>query len=211
MNAALTLKGGGHFPAQSKARALGVDRLGWTVDDPIIDPKTNGGISVLEPVRANGFTLFLMRAFWGWSGSPEAWAAAFRDDLRRLDLMPVTSGNKHPARQCALNADLEVDDSAWVLAALVELLRLMPGRGLTWSMQPHKGGIIGDPLRDLINNDPRVTVAPYLYRNNMQRCSERWVIDDLLARKIRPEKILAYHCDWSEGFNGILWNLAEIG
>lgn len=78
-------------------------------------------------------------------------------------------------------------------------------------MQPHKGGIIGDPLRDLINNDPRVTVAPYLYRNNMQRCSERWVIDDLLARKIRPEKILAYHCDWSEGFNGILWNLAEIG
>ncbi len=213
MRAALTLSGGRLWPEQSKARTLGVDRLGWETNNPVIDPRTNGGVQVLEPVRANGFSLYLMRAFWGWGGSPEGWAQAFRDDLKRLDLLPVTVGPQqllHGSRQCALNADLEVDDSLWVLAALKELRRLMPGRGLTWSMQPHKGGIIGDELRDFLNNDPMVTVAPYLYRNNMQRCSETWVRDDLEARGIRKAKIIPYYGDWSEGFDGFLWNLLEI-
>jgi len=156
----------------------------------------------------------LMRALWNWGGSPEAWADDFRADLKRLDMLSTMTlpGNipKHSARQCAINADLEVDDSEWVFRALAQLLSVLPGRGITWSMQPHKGGIISDTLRDLINKSQWITVAPYTYRNNMQRCSERWVVDDLIARGIKPEKILCYYRDVCEGWNGLLWDLVQI-
>lgn len=207
MRAALVLPGGGMWPPQQKAHDLGCDRIGWTSQDPQIDPATNGGTNVVEAVRGNGFTVFLMRALWGWGGTPEGWADAFRADLGRLDLLKTSA---HGARQCALNADLEVDDSEWVCRALLRLLAIMPGRGLTWSMQPHKGGIIGDELLALINSNQWVTVAPYLYRNNMQRCSERWVVDDLTGRGVKPQKILPYYRDVSEGWNGFLWDLAQV-
>lgn len=214
MRAALTLKGNALWPAQAKARALGADRLGWETDNPFIDPKSNGNVNVLEAVRANGFTLFLFRALWGWTGSPEGWADAFKADLGRLDLLSTMSdpnpAKRHPARQCALDADLEVDDSAWVLAALKRLRANLPGRGLTWSMQPHKGGIISDQLRDFINNDTMVTVAPFTYLNDMQPVSERWVVDDLLDHGIKREKILVYYGSWCENWNGFLYDLDQI-
>lgn len=213
MKAALQLRTGTanvNWPDQAKARRLGVDRIGWESIDPVIDPAQNGGTNVMEAVRNNGFTLFLFRGYWDWGGSPEGWAAAFRDDLRRLDLMPVTSGpNQHKARQCALDADLEVADSDWMLPCLKELRRLMPGRGLTWSLQPHWGGVISPALRDFINDDKMVTIAPFAYGAKMEPWSERWVVDDLLDYGIHREKILIYYASWCEYWNGFLFDLAN--
>src|SRR5215831_5492055 len=111
MHAALTLDNGGpQWPDQAKARKMGVDRLGYPTNDPRLNWKAADGTAYLEVLRAAGWSLFAFRALWGWSGSPEGWAQAFRDDLQRLDMLPVTSGsNRHTARQCALDADLEVD------------------------------------------------------------------------------------------------------
>lgn len=81
MKAALQLRTGSsrvQWPDQDKARRLGADRIGWESVDPLIDPAQNGGTNVMEAVRANGFTLFLFRGLWDWTGSPEGWAAAFR-------------------------------------------------------------------------------------------------------------------------------------
>jgi hypothetical protein len=203
VKAAITLKGGARWPAQSKARTLGVDRLGWEADDPNIDPKLNGGVQVIEPVRANGFSIFLMRdPRWdNYMDPPATWAKKFSSDLTRLGL---------EGKQCALLADIEIHDSNWILAALQELRRLRSGRGLTWSPEPIQGGIVSDDLRDFINNDPMVTVSPQCYRGNMTPVSERWAVDDLLARKIKPEKILPFYGSYCDGWNGFLYNLTEI-
>jgi hypothetical protein len=221
MNAGLELPGGGLFPNKVEVDAYGLDRIGWPtyveapdgyVFNPALDKSKNGGVNVIEDVRNSWHkTVFLFRALWGWSGSPESWADAFHDDLKKLDMLSTMSdpnpAKRHGARQCALDADLEVDDAAWVLRALRRLLAVLPGRGITWSFQPHKGGIISDELVDFINTERWITIAPFKYRNNMQPCSERWVIEDLKSRGIRDDKILIWFDRYEEGFNGFLFGI----
>lgn len=215
MRAALELHNGGigagnevAWPDQAKAHRLGVDRLGFQADDPRLAWKSLGstGTSFLEMLRMNGWSLYLSRSLWGMT-SPSAIAQAFVDDMRRLDMLPTA---QHPARQCALNADLESDDAAFILSTLMRIRALLPGRGLTWSFQPHKGGIMSDALVDFINNDRMVTVAPFTYRNDMTPCSERWVVDDLVGHGIKPAKVLPYYSRWAEGWDGFLYDLENI-
>jgi len=215
MKAALELHNGGigpgntiAWPNQAKARAAGADRLGFQADDPRLAWKETGSnIPFLEKIRANGWSLFLSRSLWGYTGSPAGMAQLFYMDMARLDMLPTAA---HKARQCALNADLESDDPAWVLATLMEIRRLLSGRGLTWSHQPIKGGIYSDALVDFINGDSMVTVAPFLYRNDMTPVSERWAVNDLINRGIRPSKILPYYGRKCEGWDGFLYDLAQI-
>jgi hypothetical protein len=216
MRAALELHNGGisadnkvAWPDQAKARHLGADRLGFQADDPRLAWKEGGstGRSFLELLRANGWSLFLSRSLWGFGGSPAVFAQMFVDDMRRLDMLPT---QQHSARQCALNADLEVDDPVWILRTLMAIRALLPGRGLTWSFQPHKGGIMSAELVDFINNDRMVTVAPFTYRNDMTPCSERWVVDDLADHGIKRAKVLPYYSTWAEGWDGFLYDLENI-
>lgn len=215
MKAALELHNGGigpnnevSWPNQAKARAMGVNRLGFQADDPRLAWKENGswGRSFLEALRASGWSLYLSRSLWGMT-SPTVIAQAFYSDMKRLDMLPTA---QHQARQCALNADLESDDAAFILETLSRIRGLLPGRGLTWSFQPHKGGIMSDELVAFINGDKWVTVAPFCYLNDMTRCSERWVVDDLVAHGIKPAKVLPYYADWSVGWNGFLYDLEQI-
>lgn len=222
MKAALELPGAGLFPNKTLIDRYGVDRIGWPthteapgggfVFNPTLDTTKNGNVNVMEEVRANwGKTLFAFRALWGHNGTPEEWADSFRDDLKRLDMLSTMSdpnpAKRHPARQCALDADLEVDDSTWILRALRRLLAVLPGRGITWSMQPHKGGTMSDELVKFINTEKWITVAPFKYLNDMQPCSERWVIDDLIARGILEAKILVWYDRFEHGFDGFLYGL----
>jgi len=214
MKAGFELPGGSLFPNKAKVDAYGLDRIGWPTmveipggykPNPILDKNQNGGVNVIEEVRTSWTkTVFLFRALWGWNGTPEAWADEFKKDLARLDLLKTAT---HAPRQCALDADLEVDNSDWLMRALGRLMQIMPGRGVTWSGQPHKGGIISDAFVDFINNHKWLTVAPFKYRNDMQPCSERWTIEDLKARGIRDDKILIWYDRYEEGFNGFLYGI----
>src|SRR5438128_970072 len=104
MNAGYVLKGGAQWPAQTKARDMTVDRIGWEADDPQIDSNVNGGVNVIEPVRSNGFSIFLGRdPKWdNYMDPPKAWAAKFSSDIKRLGL---------EGKQCALLADIEIHEA----------------------------------------------------------------------------------------------------
>ena len=193
------------WPDWAKMKQMGVERMGFPTTDPRIPFKDANG-SFLEQVRSKGVTLFAFRALWGWSGSPEGWADQFRTELGQMDMLKT---GQHGARQCALNADLEVDDSAWMMACLARILQVLPGRGLTWSLQPHKGGVISDKLVNFINAQRWLTICPFNYYNDMRPVSERWVVEDLLARGIRNDKILIYYGRYCEAY-GILYDLDTI-
>lgn len=216
MKAGLELPGGGLFPSKERVDRFGLDRIGWptfveapgggVIRNPLLELSLSGGPNVIEEVRNNwSKTVFLFRALWGWSGPPEAWADEFRKDLARYDL--TSKPGVHPARQCALDADLEVDNPDWIRRALGRLLEVLPGRGLTWSFQPHKGGIMSPALVDFINGQRWLTVAPFKYFNDMQPCSERWVVEDLRAAGIADAKILVWYDRFESGFDGFLYGI----
>lgn len=206
MKAALNLPGGGQFPDQDLAKARGVDTIGWDARDVNIQKlNPDGTNATIESVRSNGFNIFIFEApgWYNWP-APEAFAKIASDDLNRLGLYNPT---KKINKQCWIDLDIEIDDANWVLRALKEMRRLRPGRSLVWSFQPIKGGIISDALRDFINADPMISVAPFNYRNDMRPVATRWILDDLRARNLDEERIKMYFDRYEEGFDGILYGI----
>jgi hypothetical protein len=193
--------GGGTFPDQQKARGFGVDQFFWDATDPAADhPKKLPG--VLDDMRKAGWKVGITRdPQWDGYSHPFGWyGAQLSKDITDLGC---------DGKQCSAVLDGEVHDSNRILAELKAFRKLRPGRFLYWTMEPKQGGIMSDELIAWINNDPLTWVVIQKYRNRMQPVSERAVIDDLRARGLREDKILVYYERYEEGFEGIIFDIAN--
>jgi hypothetical protein len=117
--------GGPLVPDLAKAKRYGITRLYWQANDPQI----NAGL--FQAIRDRQMEVGLMR--------DPSWNHASAIDLARqcdADLVRLGSGNA----QCAVLADIEYHDAAYVQAFLHEWRALRPRRVTGWTLEPMQGG-----------------------------------------------------------------------
>jgi hypothetical protein len=205
VHAAWVRPGGAVFPDQAKGRLLGVDQFFWDANDPCPGHKDHLA-GVLDDMRRAlwkvGITRNMRNALWPDSETdPVKFGLQLSKDITRLGC---------DGKQCSAIADLETHDMGWVLAALKAFRAARSGRFLYWTLEPKQGGIIPSELAAWINNDPLTWVVVQKYRGGMQPVSERAVLDDLQFAGIRLDKILVYYERYEEGFEGILFDFANV-
>src|SRR6266566_2789928 len=125
MHAAFVNPGGPLIPDIAKARRYGVTRLYWQANDKQLSP------DLFTSIRNQGIEVGILRG-------PE-WTNASADDLAReldADLVRLWSGDK----QCAVLADIEAHDAAYVIEFLREWRALRPRRETGWTLEPNQGG-----------------------------------------------------------------------
>jgi hypothetical protein len=184
-----------------KARGWGVDQFFWDATDPAADhPKKLPG--VLDDMRKAGWKVGITRdPRWDNYSHPAGWyGTQLSKDLTDLGC---------DGKQCSCVFDGEIHDSNRILAEIKAFRKLRPGRFLYWTLEPRQGGIISDELVAFINNDPLTWVVPQKYRGGMQPVSERIVVNDLRARGLGEDKILVYYERYEEGFEGIIFDIAN--
>lgn len=197
MKAALVLRGGPKVPDLTKAQNLGINRLYWEAEDPQLDA------SLLDAVRAKGFSVGIMRDPH-WNGdTPEILAARLSKDLDRLG---------STSKQCAVIADIEVHDSAYLLSWLHNWRIIRPTRETAWTMEPFQGGWFSPALVSAINADPNIAVVPQGYYGDMRRVNHDQLRCDILARGVNCVRYKAFYADVpGNGYwDGIAWDLAQI-
>ncbi len=193
------------FPDQDKARRLGVDQFFWDANDPAPDhPRHLAG--VLDDMRGAhwkvGITRNMRNSEWPDSATdPVEFGFQLSKDLTRLGC---------DGKQCSVIADLETHDMLWVHGALAAFRSKRPGRFLYWTLEPQQGGLLPSSLVEGINADPLTWICVQKYRGGMQPVSERFVIDNLKGAGVLEEKILVYYDRSEEGFEGILFDFANL-
>ena len=203
MKAALVLPGGPLFPNRyaELAPVWGIQEWGFHTCFDDGSPNTNltiGGVrgKVLDEMRAakiNGvpqnYRLRVTRDY-SWPRpvmTAEGLAKALSDDLTFLG---------QDGKQCALGMDIEAHDGGYVLAALREIRRLRPGRGVFWTMEPNQGGWIKNwpQLVAFINDDPMVFVVGQTYDFNMNPYgTDDGIRCNLWDAGIRRDKVELYY------------------
>lgn len=182
MKGALVLPGGGTFPTAwtTEAPKWGVTEWGFHTcfDDGTPNTELNvAGVrgAVLDAMKAakiNGvpqnYRVRITRDTH-WPGSktdPLEFAAQLSADLTFLRQDHDSNGH---VKQCSLGIDYEGKDGDWILAALREIRRLRPGRGVYWTPEPNQGGWIKNfpALVKFINGDPLVFVVAQTYLFDM--------------------------------------------
>jgi len=203
LKASLVIRGGPLVPDLKKGNAAGVNEYVFEADDPALrTPDATGRTHPDGTPMSTGEVLFaamrsrpekyrlrVMRDV-GWPSSgktAEAVAKALSDDITFYGGGAV---GRPTLNQLAAMYDGEVPhDPVFHEAVIREFFRLRPGRSLVWTLEGLQGGWISHELIAMINNDPRLTIAPQCYYGDMTPIYIQYVLEDLATRGIRREKI----------------------
>ena len=143
--------GGPLVPDLAKAKRYGITRLYWQANDPQIDAH------LFTSIRQAGMEVGIMR--------DPSWDNLGAVDLARqcdADLLRLGSGNS----QCAVLADIEYHDPAYVIAFLQEWRALRPNRVTGWTLEPYQGGWFTPALvQEILRSS--ITVYPQTYFGNL--------------------------------------------
>src|SRR5437870_4146447 len=125
MHAAFVNPGGPLVPDLAKAKRYGITRLYWQANDPQLSA------GILLGIRERGMEVGILRGPEWTQASALALARQLDADLARLG-----SSNS----QCAVLADIEYHDAAYIQAFLREWRDLRPQRVTGWTLEPNQGG-----------------------------------------------------------------------
>ncbi len=182
MRGSLVLRGGPLVPDLNVARDKGIQEFAWEAVDPQLSK------TLLESIRRQAIKVRVMRDP-SWNGlSAVAAGAALSDDITRLGGGEVGTS----AAQLAAMLDAEVHDSRYVITAIRRFRELRSGRHLIWTCEPLQGGWFSPELVQLINDDPLLAVAPQTYYGDMRCVYVELVVNDLLQRGVKREKIVPF-------------------
>lgn len=150
MHAAFVNPGGPQVPDLVKAKRYGITRLYWEARDPQISS------GLFMAIRERGFEVGIMRDP-SWNPlSAAALAHTLNDDLLRLGASQS---------QCAVLADIEYHNAAYVFDFLHAWRALRPHRVTGWTLEPFQGGWVTKELAAMILQS-QVTVFPQAYFGN---------------------------------------------
>jgi len=158
--------GGPQVPDLAKAKRYGITRLYWQANDPQISP------GLFQAIRDRGMEVGIMR--------DPSWNHASAIDLARYleaDLIGMASGNA----QCAVLADIEYHDPAYIQAFLGEWRALRPSRITGWTCEPLQGGWMTPAFVAAVTG-ANVQVYPQSYLGNMSPVAPDLVRADLVER-----------------------------
>jgi hypothetical protein len=161
--------GGPLVPDIAKAKRYGITRWYWEARDPQI----NAGL--LQAIRERSMEVGIMR--------DPSWDNASAIDLARqldADLLRLGSSNS----QCAVLADIEYHDPAYVQAFLGEWRALRPTRVTGWTLEPLQGGWMDQAFERAVDFAD-VTIYPQAYLGNMSPVDPDLVRSDLIERGFR--------------------------
>jgi hypothetical protein len=166
--------GGPLVPDIAKAKRYGITRLYWEARDPQI----NAGL--FQAIRERSMEVGIMR--------DPSWDNASAIDLARqldADLLRLGSSNS----QCAVLADIEYHDPAYVQAFLGEWRALRPRRVTGWTLEPLQGGWMAPEFVRAVWN-AGVQVFPQAYLGNMSPVDPDLVRSDLIERDFPREAVM---------------------
>jgi hypothetical protein len=158
--------GGPLVPDVAKAKRYGITRLYWQANDPQISA------GLFQAIRERSMEVGIMR--------DPSWNHASAIDLARecdADLVRLASDNS----QCAVLADIEYHDPAYIQAFLREWRQLRPGRITGWTLEPLQGGWMTPQFVAAVNL-ASVSVYPQAYLGNMSPVSPDLCRADLVER-----------------------------
>jgi len=165
--------GGPQVPDLAKAKRYGITRLYWQANDPEISS------GLLLAIRERGMEVGIMRDP-GWdNASAFDLAAALDADLGRLG---ATNS------QCAVLADIEYHDPAYITAFLGKWRALRPRRVTGWTLEPLQGGWMGANFVAAVAQAD-VAVFPQAYYGNMSPVDPDLCRADLVERGLSRVKV----------------------
>jgi hypothetical protein len=174
--------GGPKVPDIAKAKQYGITRLYWEARDPQISA------GLFLAIRERGVEVGIMR--------DPSWDQSSAIDLAReldADLGRLGSSNS----QCAVLADIEYHDPAYITTFLGEWRALRPARMTGWTCEPLQGGWMAPNFVQAVNQ-ASVFVFPQSYLGNMSPVDPDLVRSDLIERGFRRSGI------------GVVYNAAHI-
>jgi len=161
--------GGPQVPDLAKAKRYGITRLYWEAHDAQISA------GLFQAIRERSMEVGIMR--------DPAWDNSSAIDLAReldADLGRLGSSNS----QCAVLADIEYHDPAYITAFLSEWRALRPMRVTGWTLEPLQGGWMNAAfVKEVVS--AHVGVFPQSYLGNMSPVDPDLVRADLVERGLR--------------------------
>jgi hypothetical protein len=158
--------GGPQVPDLAKAKRYGITRLYWQANDPQISA------GLFQAIRERSMEVGIMR--------DPSWSAQSAHELATTlnqDLIRLGSSNS----QCAVLADIEYHDPAYVQAFLQEWRTLRPTRVTGWTLEPLQGGWM-DAAFAMMVTGAGVSVYPQTYFGNMSPVDPDLVRAELVER-----------------------------
>jgi len=158
--------GGPLVPDIAKAKRYGITRLYWEARDPQISA------GLFQGIRERSMEVGIMR--------DPSWDHTSAIDLAReldADLLRLGSSNS----QCAVLADIEYHDPAYVQAFLREWRDLRPSRVTGWTLEPLQGGWMAPDFVRAVTM-AAVSLHPQAYFGNMNPVDPDLVRSDLIER-----------------------------
>ena len=166
--------GGPQVPDIAKAKRYGITRLYWQANDPQISA------GLFQAIRDRGMEVGIMR--------DPAWDNLGAIDLARTldaDLIRLGSSNS----QCAVLADIEYHDPAYIGVFCREWRALRPNRVTGWTLEPHQGGWFTTTLVRMLMQ-AKVTIFPQAYLGDQTPVDVDATRCDLIERSL-PRGIVA--------------------
>jgi hypothetical protein len=158
--------GGPKVPDIAKAKRYGITRLYWEARDPQISA------GLFLAIRERGMEVGIMR--------DPSWDNSSAIDLAReldADLGRLGSSNS----QCAVLADIEYHDPAYITAFLGEWRALRPHRVTGWTFEPLQGGWMDHGFGQDVDR-AAVMLFPQTYLGNMSPVDPDLVRCDVIER-----------------------------
>jgi ribosomal protein S18 len=174
--------GGPKVPDLAKAKRYGITRLYWEARDPQISA------ALFLAIRERGMEVGIMR--------DPSWDNSSAIDLAReldADLGRLGASNS----QCAVLADIEYHDPAYITAFLDEWRALRPRRVTGWTLEPLQGGWMSPEFVYTLTWTA-MAIFPQSYLGNMSPVDPDLVRCDLTERGI------------PKGMVGVVYNAAHI-
>lgn len=180
--------GGPQVPDLANAKRYGITRLYWQANDVQLDAKLFQAITDNPDWR--GMEEGILRdPIWGTLTNAEYDAAkkagksvpglSAIDLARTLDADLARLGRSKA--QCAVLADIEYHDPAYIIAFLHEWRALRPNRMTGWTLEPNQGGWVTPTLVSWLRHF-QVTIFPQAYLGNQTPTDPDWTRCDLIER-----------------------------
>jgi hypothetical protein len=177
VHAAFVRPGGPLVPDLTKAKRYGITRLYWQANDPQLSAGLLGGI------RERGMEVGIMRGPTWTNASAHELANTLNADLIRLG-----SSNA----RCAVLADIEYHDPAYIAAFLSEWRSLRPYRVTAWTLEPNQGGWM-DAAFAVAVAKANIGVIPQAYLGDMTPVDVDVTRCDLIERGIPRGSVAAFY------------------
>jgi len=161
-----------------------------------------GSADLFLAIRERGMEVGVMRG--------PSWDSLGAIDLARTldaDLVRLGSGQS----QCAVLADIEYHDPAYIIAFLTEWRQLRPHRVTGWTLEPLQGGWVTPMLAHVIGTDV-IDAYPQTYLGNMSPVAPDLVRCDLIERGIPRGRVEAVYnaADIPTHWDGIAFPFHEL-